>query len=176
MNSMSRKKIEAFYREFPWLENVVPCDAVQSITVQRFDLETYGRMKTFFVDNIDGYVSQKHVNLEDLFVLNAQGEIQGQVGVFNQKTMSNWWRFSAFTRPAINDNDEQSVEKLCRRLDLNVQEIGFVVSFQSWDGQLVIYKAPRVMSDPLVIQAEVKAATAHVQRELNLWGFDISVT
>lgn len=170
---MPRSKIEAFYREFPWLEKLVKIDPCICINVQRIDLELFRKKLKRF--NIEGLFSSYHQPAENMYALNEKGEVLGQVGYKKLERKPTFWQKLTCSYYTLYLNNEEALEDLFRRLDSQgtVSQVAFVLSVctQYLGGDLIryvtIYKAPKDMSVYDYLEQEIAIARVDVKKEID---------
>jgi len=164
---MPLSKLEAFYREFPWLEKVIDKEYVNTIKVERIDLELYRRQRRSHTNN--DYWGEAHIVYDEtLVVITKDGLISGTVGRKEEPMtvpiQKGFWR--RFFEDEINlDIYYDTLEGLFLRLgSLRTPMIGFVVSVCGRD--VVIYKAPKDMTVQAYIEQEIQYAQNEVKKEV----------
>jgi len=134
-------KIEAFFREFPFLQELFTQhgkERVRSVRVSRIDHEFLERRVSLEVFPLFGDVVQGSAESELLLVLDQDGKTLVQVGI-KELSKSSWWK-RLWGCPGGYWEFPESIGEAIMRCD-GQRHAHYVVSFRK--GDLVLYKPPK---------------------------------
>ncbi len=161
MDTMSRSKIAAFFREFPRLEVFVNENDVHSVRVSRVDRDLMAKVPE---DEPVNCLFQDHV-LGQYTILDKNCGRMTSVGI---RLVENKWWWGGFLRKKIfrSKHFEETVGDAIARLGDRVEMACFVLHCSPTDRALTLYKSPKGFSIKGWLEEEIRQEQAKIQDEV----------
>lgn len=155
---MNRAKVVAFFREFPFLENLLNRNRIDSIHVFRVDRDLMTKTPWCMHIHPFGHVWSTYI------LLDKNGAKLTTVGI--RPTERKWWRPSTWPgRKHFKETVGEAIARLGNRARQAFFIVYFNPMFENGPGDLILYKPPKGFTIQGWLEEEIRREQAAIQAE-----------